>query len=197
MGQIASQAQRAGEIIRRLRALVGKQPPIRADVDVNQLVREVCSFIELETSRMGLPITLDLSHAPIPVNVDLVQIEQVLLNLVRNAIDALQEMPAERRRLSIHTGEMHGQALVAVQDNGVGMTADRLLHLFHPFFTTKEGGMGMGLAISRTIVENHEGRIWAESEPGQGSTFYVALPLAAAASAEAGGRDQERPEMLT
>ncbi len=78
-----------------------------------------------------------------------------------------------------------GQAIVEVEDTGPGITADRILHLFHPFFTTKEGGMGMGLAISQTIVENHDGRIWAESEPGTGSTFYVSLPLAQADTPDA------------
>jgi len=181
MGQITSQAQRASEIIRRLRALVGKQPPIRVDADLNHLVREVCSFVEFETNRMGLPIDLDLGVQPIPVHVDLVQIEQVLLNLVRNAIDALQESPEGARRLAIRAWVEGGQALVAVADSGPGISPERILHLFHPFFTTKEGGMGMGLAISQTIVENHDGRIWAESEPGQGATFYVSLPLAEAA----------------
>ncbi|CRI65805.1 Multi-sensor signal transduction histidine kinase [Thiocapsa sp. KS1] len=178
MGQITVQAQRASEIIRRLRALVGKQPPIRTDADLNHLVREVCSFVEFETNRLGLQIELDPGADPIPVNVDLVQIEQVLLNLVRNAIDALQESPEERRRLCIRTRVDGSAAIVEVEDTGPGISAERILHLFHPFFTTKEGGMGMGLAISQTIVENHDGRIWAQSEPGQGSTFYVSLPLA-------------------
>lgn len=178
MGQITVQAQRASEIIRRLRALVGKQPPLRANVDLNHLVREVCSFVEFETTRLGLTIELDLGDRPILVCVDLVQIEQVLLNLVRNAIDALQEVAETQRHLGIRTWVEADRALVAVRDSGPGISADRLLHLFHPFFTTKEGGMGMGLAISQTIVENHDGRIWAESEPGEGSIFCVALPVA-------------------
>jgi C4-dicarboxylate-specific signal transduction histidine kinase len=160
--------------------LVGKQPPLRADVDLNHLVREVCSFVEFETHRMDLGIELALGARPILVNVDLVQIEQVLLNLVRNGLDALQEAPEDRRRLTITTHVEDARALVTVQDTGAGISSDRLLRLFHPFFTTKEGGMGMGLAISQTIVENHDGRIWAESEPGQGAAFHVSLPLAAA-----------------
>lgn len=194
MGQITAQAQRAGEIIRRLRALVGKQPPIRAAADLNHLVREVCSFVEFETQRMGLHIELDPGGQSIPVRVDLVQIEQVLLNLVRNAIDALREVPEARHRLCIRTWVDGDRALVAVEDTGSGISADRILHLFHPFFTTKEGGMGMGLAISQTIVENHDGRIWAESEPGQGSTFYVSLPLAE--RAEPAGEATHDTELL-
>ena len=177
LAQIASQAKRASEIIRRLRALVGKQPPSRADHDLNHLVREVCSFVEFETARLKVNITLDLAAAPIPVHVDLVQVEQVLLNLVRNALDALEETPEAERWLCIRTAVEADQARVAVEDSGPGVDPERLKHLFDPFFTTKEGGMGMGLPISQTILENHDGRIWAESEPGQGTVFHVMLPV--------------------
>ncbi len=178
LAQIASQAQRASEIIRRLRALVGKQPPIRAEADLNHLVREVCSFVELETARLGIQIELDLAPAPVPVRVDLVQIEQVLLNLVQNALDALEEVPAQSRRLVIRTQGDGEEARVSVEDTGPGVEPERLARLFDPFFTTKETGMGMGLPISQTILENHEGRIRAESEPGRGTAFHVSLPLA-------------------
>ncbi len=183
MGQITNQAQRASEIIRRLRALVGKQPPIRADADLNQLVREVCSFVEFETGKLGIQIELDLAPEGIAIHVDLVQIEQVLLNLVRNALDALEDVPEGRGHLAVRTWTDAGEARVSVADSGAGIAPDRVRQLFDPFFTTKEGGMGMGLAISQTIVENHDGRIWAESEPGGGSVFHVALPLAHSAIA--------------
>ncbi|KAA6186351.1 PAS domain S-box protein [Thiohalocapsa marina] len=179
MRHISSQAQRAGEIIRRLRALVGKQPPIRSVVDLNYLVREVCGFVEFEATRLDLQWQLALADGEIPVNVDLVQIEQVLLNLVRNAMDALEEQPADARRLEISTWVEDGWALVRIADNGPGIPPERMTHLFDPFFTTKESGMGMGLPISLTILENHEGTIWAESAPGRGSRFYVRLPVAA------------------
>jgi signal transduction histidine kinase len=190
LGQITVQAQRASEIIRRLRALVGKQPPIRADADLNHLVREVCSFVEFETGKLGLQIELDLAPEPIPVHVDLVQIEQVLLNLVRNGLDALEEAPGAERRLTIRTRvDPGGEARVSVEDNGPGVAPERLARLFDPFFTTKEGGMGMGLPISQTIVENHDGRIWAESEPGRGTVFHLALPCSEPAEA-----DESEPE---
>jgi PAS domain S-box-containing protein len=184
LGQIASQAKRASEIIRRLRALVGKQPPMRADADLNHLVREVCSFVDFETAKLGIEIDLDLAPEPVPVHVDLVQIEQVLLNLVRNALDALEDTPAEARRLIIQTRAEGSRALVQVRDTGPGVEQERLARLFDPFFTTKEGGMGMGLPISQTILENHDGRVWAESEPGRGTVFHVMLPLAAVPVAE-------------
>jgi PAS domain S-box-containing protein len=177
MGQITAQAQRASEIIKRLRALVGKQPPIRAQADLNHLVREVGSFLEFDANRLGIEIELDLSAEEIPVRVDLVQIEQVLLNLVGNALDALESRPEDQRQLCIHTVSDEREARVVVEDSGPGIAPERLDDLFNPFVTTKAGGMGMGLAISQTIVENHDGRIWAESEPGRGATFHLTLPL--------------------
>lgn len=182
LGQISSQAERAGEIIRRLRALVGKQPPIRSQVDLNYLVREVCSFVEFETERLAVVIELDLSSGEIPVDVDLVQIEQVLLNLVRNALDALAEQPAAERSLHISTRLFDKTAEVRVADNGPGISAEQMARLFDPFFTTKETGMGMGLPISQTILDNHDGRIWAESTPGAGAVFCVSLPVVEASA---------------
>lgn len=179
MGQITTQAQRAGEIIRRLRALVGKQPPIRAQVDLNHLVREVCSFVELDTGKMDLAIELDLERSGIPVNVDLVQIEQVLLNLIRNALDALQGVPPAARRLTLRTLLKGEEAEVVVRDSGPGIAPERMQSLFDPFFTTKESGMGMGLPISQTILENHGGRIWAESDGTHGGAVFIfRLPVA-------------------
>jgi C4-dicarboxylate-specific signal transduction histidine kinase len=181
MGQITNQAQRAGEIIRRLRALVGKQPPIRSRVDLNYLVREVCTFVEFETGKMDLVIELDLEPGEIPVDVDLVQIEQVLLNLVRNALDALQEVSPDARRLTVRTVSLGEDAEVAVQDTGPGIEPERMQSLFEPFYTTKESGMGMGLPISQTILENHGGRIWAEASPRGGAVFRIRLPVASTA----------------
>ena len=180
MGQITNQAQRASEIIRRLRALVGKQPPIRSRVDLNHLVKEVCSFVELDTGKLDVEIELDLEPEGIPVDVDLVQIEQVLLNLVRNALDALAEVPARKRRLILRTRSSDEEAEVEVQDSGPGIEHERVQSLFEPFYTTKESGMGMGLPISQTILENHDGEIEVESAPGGGALFRVRLPIARA-----------------
>jgi len=185
MGHISSQARRAGEIIRRLRALVGKQPPVRTIVDLNYLVREVCGFVEFETGKLELQIVTDLADGQIPVDVDLVQIEQVLLNLVRNALDALEERPAGKRMLVIATRVDDDQAVVSVRDNGPGIAPEPMAHLFDPFFTTKESGMGMGLPISQTIVENHFGTIAAGSELGIGTCFEVRLPVAKSDEAQA------------
>jgi signal transduction histidine kinase len=191
MTHISGQARRAGEIIKRLRALVGKQQPIRSVVDLNYLVREVCGFVEFETAKLEMQIEQRLWAEPIPVDVDLVQIEQVLLNLVRNALDALEECPVGGRSLVISTRRTDGRAMVGVRDNGPGIPAERMDQLFDPFFTTKESGMGMGLPISLTILEDHQGTIRAESELGVGTLFHVELPVAVS---EAVAGQQGAPE---
>ena len=156
--------------------MVGKQPPVCEVLDMNQAVREVYSFIEFDAGRRGVVVELDLWKEPLPVRADLVQIEQVLLNLLRNALDVLLQMPAERRRIQIRICPLEGQVQVEVRDWGPGIDASTLQHLFEPFFTTKETGMGMGLPISKTIVEAHGGKIWGESRSGEGASFFLLLP---------------------
>ena len=176
--RIGGQATRAAEIIKRLRAMVGKQAPSRVVVDLNDLVREVCGFIEFDIRRIGAVVDLQLAAERLPVNVDLVQIEQVILNLLRNALDALGTLPdTAERRVSIRTGRnAASQIYVAVEDSGMGIRPQLMERLFDPFFTTKETGMGMGLTISQTIVADHDGKIRAESWPGRGAMFIVELP---------------------
>jgi two-component system sensor kinase FixL len=176
LGQITGQAQRASEIIRRLRGMVGKQTAVREVVDMNHLVQEVCTFVEFDAGRQGVNIEMELAERALPVRVDLVQIEQVLLNLVRNALDALQEVPRGERRVLIHTQALGGEVRVEIRDSGPGIDAATLQHLFDAFFTTKETGMGMGLPISKTIVEEHSGKIWSSSRSGEGASFFVHLP---------------------
>lgn len=176
--QINDQAERAGEIIRRLRRLVGKQLPVRNVTDANELVREVSRFVEFEAKKAGVVIEQELSLDPLPVRVDIVQIEQVLLNLVRNALDALMEVPTAQRRLVIRTGRQGGDHIqMDIIDSGPGIAPEVLEHLFEPFFTTKQSGMGMGLVISETIVKDHNGRIEATTLDQGGSRFSVILPV--------------------
>jgi signal transduction histidine kinase len=183
--RIAGQATRAAEIIKRLRAMVGKQPAQRVEADLNDLVREVCGFVEFDTRRIGAVIDLQLAAEPLPVTVDLVQIEQVILNLLRNALDALAELPEDAERcVTIRTGRQADHVFVAVEDSGKGVRPALMERLFDPFFTTKESGMGMGLTISQTIVADHNGKIRAESWPGRGAMFIVELPASAAEKSE-------------
>ncbi|MCW8974190.1 MAG: PAS domain S-box protein [Sedimenticola sp.] len=177
LGQISAQADRAGEIIKRLRALVGKQAPVRRVVDINDVVREVCTFVEFEARKTGVEIEQQLCLSPLTTKIDLVQIEQVLLNLVRNALDALLEMPEDERSLVIQTQcNKAGQVLIQVLDSGPGIKKKDQGRLFEPFFTTKESGMGMGLVISRTIIEDHKGTITAQQRDEGGTCFTVVLP---------------------
>jgi PAS domain S-box-containing protein len=175
--QIAAQARRAGEIIKRLRGMVTRRQPVREIVDLNMLAREACSLISHELKRHELAIERRLAKRELWVRVDSVQIEQVLINLLRNALDALSEVPAPQRLLVIESGVRPDRMVyVSVQDNGVGISGKAMEHLFDPFFSTKESGMGMGLAISQTIMNNHHGKISAESFPGSGSIFTIELP---------------------
>jgi PAS domain S-box-containing protein len=177
MAQITAQAERAGEIIKRLRSLVGKRPQEREAVNLNHLVLEVASFIEFESNRHKVEVCVELSDEVLPVMVDLVQIEQVLLNLVRNAIDAMKQVDISRRRLLLKTERLNSKTVqILVNDRGSGIAAETLEHLFDAFFSTKKRGMGMGLRISQKIIQDHQGMIRVDSEVGKGSTFRVKLP---------------------
>lgn len=177
LGQISAQADRAGEIIKRLRALVGKQASVRQVADINEVVREVCSFVEFEASKIGVEIEQKFSLELLPVRIDVVQIEQVLLNLIKNALDALQEIPEDERSLVVQTARRDGDwVVVEVLDSGSGIRDQDMGKLFQPFFTTKESGMGMGLVISRTIIEDHNGTIGAERREAGGTCFRIVLP---------------------
>ncbi|MEJ2592902.1 MAG: PAS domain S-box protein [Candidatus Thiodiazotropha sp.] len=177
MAQITAQAERAGEIIRRLRALVAKRPQEHEVVNLNHIVLEVASFIEFEANRHLVEVVLDLSKDALPVKVDLVQIEQVLLNLARNAIDAMKVVRSDGRKLMLTTRRLDTNKVeVVVEDNGPGIAGDTVEHLFDAFFSTKESGMGMGLPISKKIVEAHFGGLSVETSPGEGAAFHVILP---------------------
>lgn len=182
--QISNQADRAGEIIKRLRGMVTRQAPVRQEVGLNELINESCSLIAFERKRRGITIQRHLSAEPLPVRVDPVQIEQVLLNLMRNAFDAM--VGREKKGvLTISSGawDPH-QVFVTVQDNGSGIDAAAMDHLFTPFFSTKSSGMGIGLSISQNIVSEHDGSIKVESKPGEGSRFTILLPRSIAAVEE-------------
>ncbi len=175
--QITLQAERAGEIIRRLRNLVQKQPPERTLVDLNALIQEVASFVEYDSRKMGIEIEINFSPHPLMLKVDFVQIEQVLLNLVRNALDAMHETPKDKRQLIITTKTAaNDQYEVSVRDTGSGMNEETISHLFDAFFSTKKTGMGMGLPISKSIIGDHKGIITVKSTPGEGAEFVIALP---------------------
>jgi PAS domain S-box-containing protein len=177
LSQISAQADRAAEIIKRLRSLVTRQHVVRSQVDLNHLILEVCEVLAHDLRKNEIAMERRLFPGELHVRVDAVQIEQAVLNLMRNALDSMSDRPPPERRLAITSGmQEDGMVYVSVQDNGNGIRPADMEHLFDAFFTTKETGMGMGLAITQTIVEEHRGRIHADSWPGKGSTFTIELP---------------------
>jgi PAS domain S-box-containing protein len=174
---IAAEALRAGEIIRRLRSLIRKEAPRQDWVDVNEVVGEVVRLLEPETRQHGVTVRVYADVQLPTVVVDRIQIEQVILNLVRNAVDAMLEVSG-RRELVIRTAAAGGDWVeLSVRDTGPGLTAGVLERLFDPFFSTKPAGLGMGLSISRTIIEAHHGRLWVTSPAGGGADFHFTLPV--------------------
>jgi len=177
MKQISTQANRAGEIIKRLRSMVTRQQPVREDTDLNTLVAETCALVAHDRKKMNIAIELKLSEFPLLSRVDPIQIEQVILNLLRNALDALHSRDPLHRRLQVSTGSVDDQMhFISVQDNGEGIDSAHLNHLFDPFYSTKKTGMGMGLSISQTIIHEHNGKIRVESFPHRGTVFIIELP---------------------
>lgn len=179
LSQIKLAALRAGQIIRRIRNFVKPGPGNVDEVDINILAQEVAALCRQELVQTDVELTLDLSADDGVVSVDPIQIQQVLVNLIQNAMQAMQTCSAsEQRCLQISTSRTLEAVRVDILDTGQGITADDAERIFDPFHTTKEDGLGIGLAICRSIVENYDGTIWAESNMGLGAQFSFTLPLA-------------------
>ena len=175
--KIAAQAQRAAQVIRRIRGFVSKNELDRATVDVNRLIQETVALTEVEAKREGITISLELSERVPAIQADSIQIQQVIVNLVRNGFDAIRQAAGGPRTLTIQSSvDRDGAAVIAVCDTGIGPPDDASERMFEPFFSTKPDGMGLGLSISRSIVEAHGGRLWATPNPDQGMTFRFSVP---------------------
>ena len=162
------------EIIDRIRSFYRKSPPQRELVEVNGIVHEILVLLRGEATRYGVSIRTDLA-ADIPeIAADLVQLQQVLMNLVLNAIEAMKDSGGE---LTVKSHPQDGQLHFSVSDTGVGLPSHETEQIFSAFFTTKPQGSGMGLAISRSIVESHGGQLWASANTGGGATFHFTLPI--------------------
>ncbi len=173
--QIAKTAAQAGLIIRQLRKFVRKQEGSKIKVDLNELIDEVIQFSEAQTRGRNVALQVEIDHRLPRVTIDKVQIEQVMLNLMHNGIDAMANQ--EKRVLTISVGLTGtSEVQITVRDTGPGLDADQTERIFDAFYTTKPEGMGMGLAISRSIIEAHGGRLWATAELDQGATFHFTLP---------------------
>ncbi len=177
MDHVGKQADRAGEIIRRLRRFVRKAQPTRTTMDINTLVKEVFVLVEGEAHSAGVDVRFELADRLPPVTVDRIQIEQVMVNLMRNALDAMRGLETSPRVLTIRTRMGENDSVeVAVHDRGDGISDDDLPRIFDRFFTTRPSGMGMGLPISRSIAESHDGTLSVTANPDRGTTFHLNLP---------------------
>jgi PAS domain S-box-containing protein len=185
LSDIVAEDKRAGDIIQRLRRLFSKHDTPRQQVDANQLVLDVLRLLRNDLIAHGVTITTELAEQPLLLEADVVQLQQVLINVLMNACDAIAALPETGQpgggAITLHTGPGDGHtAHIRVSDNGPGMPEATLARIFDPFYTTKERGMGLGLSICRNIISAHHGQLWAQNEAGGGASLHIRLPLAQA-----------------
>ncbi len=179
MGKVTDQAKRAGDTVNWMRGFIRKGGEEKSPTDLNILLSEAVDVISHEIGKQGIMLELDLSPEPIVISADRTQIQQVALNLMRNGIEAMHDNPPAQRRLILQSRAHDGVATVTVVDDGPGIQEEHRDRLFDPFFTTKHDGLGMGLSICRTIIEDHGGQLAAEPANGIGTTFHFSLPIMA------------------
>jgi signal transduction histidine kinase len=170
---------RASEVIGRLRSLLKKVPFELKDIDLNEIAEETVRFLSAWATGREVDLVSLVAPMPLPIKGDQIQLQQVILNLIVNATDAMSGVPSTERRIKVSTARDGNSALLLVSDVGPGIPVDKLKRVFEPFFTTKPQGMGMGLSIARTIVEAHDGQLTAENLAGRGAAFRIRLPLKA------------------
>ncbi len=175
---IQQQAVRASEIIRRMRALVRKQAPNKTKACMEQVIHEALLLTKANAGKLNVPLLLELDDALPDIFMDVIQIQQVIMNIVRNALEAMQDVIIQRRQVLVRSFvNPMGMVQVDILDTGLGMDTALQQRIFEAFVTTKgTQGMGIGLSLCRSIIEAHGGQLWVESEPGQGATFSFTLP---------------------
>jgi two-component system, LuxR family, sensor kinase FixL len=175
---IVQDDSRASEVIQRMRALVKKEEVAFVALDLGEIIRDVARLVHSDAALLNVDVALELYPNLPTVQGDRVQLQQVVLNLLLNAFDAMKDCPVNERRVVLQ-GEQDGARMtkVAVRDRGPGLRGDKLDKIFQPFYTTKRDGLGMGLSISRSIIEVHGGRLWAENNSDRGATFYFTVPV--------------------
>jgi signal transduction histidine kinase len=169
---------RANEVIRRMRSFLKWAPFETKEVDLNELAREAFEFLSIQASARNVALYLRESPETLRVRGDRIQLQQVIINLVVNSLDAMANIPYGRTVIGRTEKNGGASAEISISDSGPGIPQEKLNHIFDPFFTTKEQGMGMGLSIARTIIQAHQGRIWAENQAEGGAVFRLSLPLA-------------------
>jgi C4-dicarboxylate-specific signal transduction histidine kinase len=176
-------ATRASEVISRIRSLINKAAPERAQIQLNDIIEESIALAESQASRNNVSIEIELAPSLPVILGDRIQLQQVILNLMLNGIESMSGVTTRPRRLMIRSRAQEEDGIrVSIEDGGIGVSAENMPRLFEPFFTTRSQGIGMGLAISRSIVEAHGGRLWAESTLNQGSVFQFTLPIGSGSS---------------
>jgi C4-dicarboxylate-specific signal transduction histidine kinase len=173
--RIIKDGTRAADIISRIRLLFKKGVPQRESVDVNEVIQEMIVLLRGEAARYSIPIRADLAAGLPKVKADRVQLQQVFMNLMLNGIDAIKEMSAAGE-LTVKSEGAESGLMISVSDTGVGVPLEQADQIFNAFFTTKPHGIGMGLPISRSIVEAHGGRLWAAANSPRGTSFQFTLP---------------------
>jgi PAS domain S-box-containing protein len=179
---IKADSKRAGEVIQQMRALFQKTSQRRDPVRLNALIEDTLALLHSELVLKSASVELALCPELPSAAGNHVELQQVLINILLNALDAMAECAAEARKVRVSSRAVGGEVLVAIADSGPGFSPDRLERLAEPFFTTKLGGMGMGLAICRSILEAHGGRLWATNNPDRGATIHFAIPASAESS---------------
>ena len=180
LAAVAEDGDRAAEVISRIRGLLSRSAVAHEPCDLARIIREVHPLVRPELGRHGMALETFLAKDVPAVMGDRIQLQQVLLNLLVNAVEALREVAPEQRRLTLHSTVEYRDdgpwAVVRVEDGGVGLRESEPARLFEAFYTTKPGGLGMGLSISRSIIEGHGGRLWATANADHGATFHFTLP---------------------
>jgi signal transduction histidine kinase len=174
--RIMRDAMRANEVINRVRSLLKNTKPVMAEVRLEAVIRETLSVVDAEARRRGVSVRTEIGPNLPPVLADAVQLQQVLLNLVMNALDAGAGVTGRAPAIVVRAEKAGADLRVTVTDNGIGLSPEQVGHIFEPFFTTKDGGIGMGLPISRAIVEAHGGRLWAGRNEGAGIHVAFTIP---------------------
>ena len=177
LGCVVGDADRAGDIIDRIRDHIKKAPPRKDRFDLNKAINEVIVLARSAIAKNGVSVQTRLTEGLFPVQGDRVQLQQVVLNLILNAIEAMGSVEAGTRELLISTEQSQtGDILLAVRDSGPGIDPEHLERVFEAFYTTKSGGVGMGLSICRSIIDAHGGRLWADANEPRGAIFQFTLP---------------------
>jgi signal transduction histidine kinase len=184
LNAIVTEGHRAGDVIQRIRQLATKTDPCRGPLDLNDVIRGVIPLILTEVRHHQVSLRMELAPALPSVLGDRVQVQQVIINLMINGIEAMTPVADRTRELVIRSRPHDGnQVLVTVEDAGIGIDAADMDQLYDAFFTTKPGGMGMGLSISRSIIQGHGGQLWATPNPTHGTAFHFSVPVLATSAA--------------